>query len=41
MPILFGVAGAVIGISGVFWAVGLAVGAGTRLAVGLKAGRTP
>lgn len=41
MPLLFGVAGAVIGISGVFWAVGLAVGAGTRLAVGLKGDRTP
>ena len=41
MPLLFGLAGAVIGISGVFWAVGLAVGAGTRLAHGLKAGRTP
>jgi MFS family permease len=41
MPMLFGVAGAVIGISGVFWAVGLAVGAGTRLAWGLKADRTP
>jgi MFS family permease len=36
MPILFGVAGAVIGISGVFWAVGLAVGAGSRLAFGLR-----
>ncbi|MDP3824550.1 MAG: MFS transporter [Burkholderiales bacterium] len=41
MPILFGLAGAVVGISGVFWAVGLAVGAGSRLAFGLKAGRTP
>jgi sugar phosphate permease len=41
MPLLFGVAGAVVGISGVFWVVGLAVGAGTRLALGLKAGRTP
>jgi len=41
MPLLFGVAGAVIGISGVFWAVGLAVGAGTRLAFGLKGDRTP
>ncbi|ROZ66530.1 MFS transporter [Ramlibacter sp. WS9] len=41
MPMLFGVAGAVIGISGVFWAVGLLVGAGTRLAYGLKADRTP
>jgi MFS family permease len=41
MPMLFGVAGAVIGISGVFWAVGLLVGAGTRLAYGLKGDRTP
>jgi MFS family permease len=41
MPMLFGVAGAVIGISGVFWAVGILVGAGTRLAFGLRAGRTP
>jgi predicted MFS family arabinose efflux permease len=41
MPMLFGVAGAVVGISGVFWAVGLLVGAGTRLAYGLKADRTP
>ena len=40
MPMLFGVAGAVIGISGVFWAVGLLVGAGSRLAWGLRAGRT-
>jgi MFS family permease len=41
MPMLFGVAGAVVGISGVFWAVGILVGAGSRLAVGLKAGRSP
>ena len=41
MPMLFGVAGTVIGISGVFWAVGLAVGGGTRLAFALKGGRTP
>jgi len=41
MPILFGLAGAVVGISGVFWAVGLAVGAGTRLAFGLKDDRSP
>lgn len=32
MPMLFGVAGAVIGISGVFWVVGAAVAGGTRLA---------
>lgn len=32
MPLLFGVAGSVIGISGVFWITGLAVAAGTRLA---------
>jgi MFS family permease len=43
MPMLFGVAGAFIGISGVFWAVGALVGAGTRLAFGLKPtdGRRP
>jgi MFS family permease len=40
MPLLFGAAGTFIGISGVFWVVGLAVGGGARLAVGLKDGRT-
>jgi MFS family permease len=37
MPMLFGVAGAVIGVSGVFWVVGASVGMGMRLA--LKLGR--
>jgi MFS family permease len=32
MPMLFGVAGTFIGISGVFWVVGAAVGGGMRLA---------
>ncbi|MFL6692093.1 MAG: MFS transporter [Ramlibacter sp.] len=32
MPMLFGVAGAVIGIAGVFWTVAAGVAAGTRLA---------
>jgi MFS family permease len=32
MPMLFGMAGSVIGISGVFWIVAAEVGAGTRLA---------
>ncbi len=32
MPLLFGTAGAVVGISVVFWAVGLAVGSGARQA---------
>ena len=32
MPLLFGVAGSIIGISGVFWITGLAVAGGTRLA---------
>lgn len=36
MPMLFGVAGTLVGISGVFWAVGALVGAGTRLAFGLR-----
>ena len=31
----------IIAIYALFWAVGLAVGAGTRLAVGLKGDRTP
>jgi MFS-type transporter involved in bile tolerance (Atg22 family) len=36
MPMLFGAAGAVIGISGVFWLVGGVVAAGTRAVWGLK-----
>ncbi len=36
MPMLFGVAGTVIGIAGVFWFVGAAVGLGSRLAWGLR-----
>jgi hypothetical protein len=32
MPMLFGLAGTAIGISGVFWVVGAAVAGGTRLA---------
>jgi MFS family permease len=35
MPLLFGVAGSVIGISSVFWIIGLAVAAGSRLAMRL------
>ncbi|AMO24711.1 hypothetical protein GCM10027034_09510 [Ramlibacter solisilvae] len=35
MPMLFGAAGAFIGISGVFWIVGAAVGAGARTALRL------
>jgi MFS family permease len=37
MPMLFGVAGTVIGISGVFWVVGAMVGSGMRLAFKLRA----
>jgi MFS family permease len=37
MPMLFGVAGTFIGIAGVFWIIGAAVGAGTRLAFQLRA----
>jgi MFS family permease len=36
MPMLFGLAGAVVGVSLVFWTVAVAVGLGTRLALGLK-----
>ena len=38
---LFGAAGTFVGISGVFWAVGLIVGGGARLAMQLRADRTP
>ncbi len=36
MPLLFGVAGSVIGIAGVFWSVGAVVAGGIRLALQLK-----
>jgi MFS family permease len=36
MPLLFGSAGALIGVSGVFWIVGAAVGAGARPAWRLR-----
>jgi predicted MFS family arabinose efflux permease len=36
MPMLFGVAGTVIGISGVFWVFGAVVGSGLRLAFKLQ-----
>ena len=36
MPMLFGAAGAVVGVTGVFWAVGLVVGASARLPLGLR-----
>jgi MFS family permease len=39
MPMLFGLAGTLIGISGVFWIVGAVVGSGARLAWGLKEAR--
>ncbi|HEX7891132.1 MAG TPA: MFS transporter [Ramlibacter sp.] len=40
MPMLFGAAGAAVGISAVFWTVAAMVGAGSRLAFGLKGDRT-
>jgi predicted MFS family arabinose efflux permease len=36
MPLLFGAAGGVIGVSSVFWVMGVAVGIGTRLSLGLR-----
>jgi MFS family permease len=36
IPMVSGVAGSLIGAAGVFWAAGLLVGAGARLALGLK-----
>jgi MFS family permease len=40
MPMLFGAAGSVVGISAVFWTMGAMVGAGSRLAFRLKDDRT-
>ena len=37
MPLLFGTAGAVVGVAVVFWSVGTLVGVGSRLAWGLRA----
>jgi len=36
MPLLFGTAGAIIGVAGVFWITGAVVGAGARAAWLLK-----
>jgi sugar phosphate permease len=41
MPMLFGSAGALIGIAGVFWITGAVVGAGSRAAWLLKESLTP
>ena len=41
MPMFFGSAGAVIGISGVFWVIGGVVALGTRSAWKLRADKTP
>ena len=41
MPILFGSAGALVGVAGVFWATGAVVGLGSRLAWQLKSGLKP
>ncbi|WP_427911804.1 MFS transporter [Ramlibacter sp. MMS24-I3-19] len=41
MPMLFGAAGAVIGIAGVFWTVAAAVASGTRVAWGLRQVQAP
>jgi MFS family permease len=40
MPMLFGAAGTVVGISAVFWTMAVMVGAGSRLAAGLRGDRT-
>ncbi len=38
MPMLFGVAGSVLGVAGVFWAVGAVSALGTRLPLGIRLG---
>ena len=40
MPLLFGGAGTVVGVSSVFWAVAVMVGGGSRLAYRLRDGKT-
>jgi MFS family permease len=40
MPLLFGATGAIVGAAGVFWTVGVAVGAASRLAWTLRGDRT-
>ena len=40
MPMLFGTAGAIVGVSAVFWTVAVTVGGGVRVALGLRDGRT-
>jgi MFS family permease len=39
MPVLFGTAGVVIGVAGIFWTVGAAVGLGARSAWHLRSGK--
>jgi predicted MFS family arabinose efflux permease len=41
MPVLFGAVGAAVGVAPLFWAAAVAVGAGTRLAAGLRAPAQP
>ena len=40
MPLLFGSAGVLVGVGGVFWTVGAVVGAGSRLAWAMRRVRT-
>jgi len=40
MPLLFGAAGSLVGVSAVFWTVAAVVGSGTRVALRLRADRT-
>jgi MFS family permease len=40
MPMLFGSAGALVGVSAVFWTVAATVGCGVRVALGLRDDRT-
>jgi MFS family permease len=41
MPLLFGSAGVVVGVAGVFWTVGAVTGLGARLALGLPSATPP
>jgi MFS family permease len=41
MPLLFGAAGAALGVASVFWVVGAVLAGGARIALGLRGDRTP
>ena len=41
MPVIFGYAGALVGVAGLFWIVGAAVGGGSRIAWQMRSMELP